>query len=312
MELNLSQVSAFVVLVDEGHFGRAARRLYLTTPAVSKRIQGLERQLHVRLLIRDPAGGIALTSAGLQFVGAATLLLQQATDAERAARANGSARRVLLGFPAGVEIVLRRLDLAGAARDMRSESPGARLSAVPVRFGDINRALLARRVDVMINDCPMHVPGVVSEPLPLTAARIALVPAHHPLAGASMVPAAEVAEYPMLYNPLAPPEWMEPFWLADLRSRREARLVAIDDDNAFDVLHHPMTGDALMLTLSTSEPDGVAAHLTAVAISGAAPIRLYAVYRAEDRRTILDQVITTLRRVAPAPATGAAVRWGDA
>jgi len=81
MELNLSQVSAFVALVEEGHFGRAAQRLYLTTPAVSKRIQGLERQLRVQLLIRDPAGGVALTSAGEQFVGAAGLLLQQATDA---------------------------------------------------------------------------------------------------------------------------------------------------------------------------------------------------------------------------------------
>ena len=312
MELNLAQVSAFVALAEECHFGRAARRLYLTTPAVSKRIQGLERQLHVRLLVRDPVGGVALTSAGEQFVGAATLLLQQATDAERAAHANGSAQHVLVGYPAGAEIVLRRLDLPGAARDMRAESPGARLSAVPVPCGDINRVLLAHRVDVMINPCPMHVPGVESEPLPVISARIALVPAHHPLADASIVPAAEVAEYPMLYNPLAPREWMEPFWLADLRPRREARLVAIDDDNAFDVLHHPLTGNALILNLSMLEPAGVSAHLTAVAVSGAAPVRLHAVYRAEDRRTVLNRVLTALRRVGPPMTTPAPMRSGGA
>jgi DNA-binding transcriptional LysR family regulator len=183
MELNLAQVSAFVTLAEECHFGRAARRLYLTKPAVSKRIQGLEKQLRVRLLIRDPVGGVTLTSAGEQFVEAAALLLQQATDAEHAARADAPAEHVLLGYPAGVDVVLRRFDLAGAARDMRSESPGARLSAVPVPFGDINRVLYAHRVDVMINPCPMHVPGVVSEPLPVTDARIALVPPPPPAGG---------------------------------------------------------------------------------------------------------------------------------
>ena len=298
MELNLAQVSAFVALAEEGHFGRAARRLYLTTPAMSKRIQGLERQLHVRLLIRGPVGGVALTSAGEQFVGAAALLLQQATDATRAARADVTAQHVLLGYPAGIHVALRRFDLAGAARDMRSESPGARLSAVPVPFGDINRVLHAHRVDVMLNACPMHVPGVVSEPLPVTEARVALVPPCHPLADASVVAAEEVAEYPMLFSTLAPTEWMEPFWLADLRPRRDARLVAIDDDNAFDVLRHPLNGNALIVGLSL-QPDGVPAHLAAVAISGTARIRMHAAYRAEDRRTILDRLLTALRRVGP-------------
>jgi DNA-binding transcriptional LysR family regulator len=299
MELNLSQVSAFVTLVEEGRFGRAARRLYLTTPAVSKRIQALERQLHVQLLIRDPVDGVALTSAGEQFVGAAALLLQQAADAARAARADDGTEHVLLGYPAGAEVVLRYFDLAGAARDMRSESPAARLSAVPVTFGDINRVLLAHRVDVMINVCPMHVPGVVSEPLAVTDARMALVPPHHPLADASTVTAEEAAEYPMLYSTVPPCEWMEPFWLADLRPRREARLVASEYDNAVDVLHHALTGNALVLTLSRLEPDCVPAHLRAVAISGLARTRIHAVYRAEDRRTILDRLLTALRRAGP-------------
>jgi DNA-binding transcriptional LysR family regulator len=299
MELNLAQVSAFVALAEECHFGRAARRLYLTTPAVSKRIQGLEKQLHVRLLIRDPVGGVTLTSAGEQFVGAAVLLLQQATDAASAARANVTAQHVLLGYPAGVEIVLRRFDLAGAARDMRTESPGARLSAVPVSFGDINRVLHAHRVDVMIIGSPMDVPGVVSEPLPVTDARIALVPPRHPLADAAMVAAEEVAEYPILFSRAAPTECMGLFWLADLRPRRDARLVAIDDDNVVDVLHHPLNGNALMLSLSMLNTDGRSPHLTAVAISGAGRIRMHAAYRAEDRRTILDRVLTALRRVGP-------------
>jgi hypothetical protein len=104
----------------------------------------------------------------------------------------------------------------------------------------------------------------------------------------------------MLFSTLAPTEWMEPFWLADLRPRREARLVAIDDDNAVDVLHHPLNGNTLMVGLPL-QPDGVPTHLTAVAISGAGRIRMHAAYRAEDRRTILDRVLTALRSATPSP-----------
>ncbi|MEV6865215.1 LysR family transcriptional regulator, partial [Streptosporangium subroseum] len=71
MDLDLGLVADFLVLVKEGHYGRAAVRLHLTSSALTKRIQRLERQLGVVLVERGPAGVFAVTSAGRRFAIAA-------------------------------------------------------------------------------------------------------------------------------------------------------------------------------------------------------------------------------------------------
>ncbi|NKZ74594.1 LysR family transcriptional regulator [Rhodococcus hoagii] len=62
-DLSLRALQALSVVVDEGHFGRAAEKLYITTPALSQQIRRLETQLGVRLLERN-AHPIELTEAG--------------------------------------------------------------------------------------------------------------------------------------------------------------------------------------------------------------------------------------------------------
>lgn len=302
MDLDLTQVAAFLVVVEEHHVGRAAQRLHLTTSAVSKRVHGLERQLGVALLERD-AGGLALTAAGRRFLDPATVVLEQADHAARAARASGDDDVLRLGFPAGCGCALRRLSLLEAFRKLRAVQPRARLATVPVPFPDTNRVLPEHRVDVLISACPMHSPAIVSEPLPMTESRFALVPSRHPLADAPTVTADELAGLPLMYNPQAPPEWMEPFWLADIRPRRDARLVPVEADNALAVLHRVATADAVLIGLGTSTPPPPAElHLVRVQILGLAAVHLHAVYRADDRRAVLMRLLTALARPPPGTA----------
>ena len=68
--LELRHLRAFVAIVENGHFGRAAASLNLTQPALTQRIQVLEREVGQQLFTRDarevrltPAGAILLTSA---------------------------------------------------------------------------------------------------------------------------------------------------------------------------------------------------------------------------------------------------------
>jgi DNA-binding transcriptional LysR family regulator len=88
MDLDLRLVRYFVAVADELHFGRAAARLYVSQPALSKQIRKLEDQLGARLFVRD-SRHVTLTARGEAFLVDARQLLslaermQQAPDANR-------------------------------------------------------------------------------------------------------------------------------------------------------------------------------------------------------------------------------------
>lgn len=83
--LDLSHVRSFVVVAEELHFGRAARRLRLTQPPVSRHVQLLEAELGVCLLSRT-SHSVALTPAGQTFLPEARALLGASERAAQLAR----------------------------------------------------------------------------------------------------------------------------------------------------------------------------------------------------------------------------------
>src|SRR5579875_932766 len=97
--LSLELVQSFVVVAEELHFGRAAERLALTQPPLSRRIQQLERDLGVELFVRGHRR-VALSPAGEAFLPRARRLLQQADEAILAARRAppGLVGRISIGF----------------------------------------------------------------------------------------------------------------------------------------------------------------------------------------------------------------------
>lgn len=100
--LSLDQVRGFVAVAEELHFGRAAERLSMTQPPLSRQIQRLESEIGVQLLERN-ARGVQLTSAGQAFLEDARRLLRLAQAAPDAARrvADGWSGSLRIGFTAG-------------------------------------------------------------------------------------------------------------------------------------------------------------------------------------------------------------------
>ena len=84
MDLDLTQVRAFVAAAEQLHFGRAAAQLFLTQQALSKRISRLERALGEQLFVRS-ARGVELSDAGRRFLPHARQLLAAADAAAFAA-----------------------------------------------------------------------------------------------------------------------------------------------------------------------------------------------------------------------------------
>lgn len=98
---DFNQLRCFITLAEELHFGRAAARLYMTQPPLSRQIRLLEQSLGVRLFERN-SRMVRLTEAGASFLLSARQMLTLAESSVDTARRihQGSAGRVVLGFTA--------------------------------------------------------------------------------------------------------------------------------------------------------------------------------------------------------------------
>jgi DNA-binding transcriptional LysR family regulator len=98
---DLKQLECFVAVGEELHFGRAAKRIFMTQPPLSRQIQLLEHELDIQLLVRN-SRSVKLTPAGVVFLQEARKLLEIAKNAAQAAQriAHGESGILKLGFTA--------------------------------------------------------------------------------------------------------------------------------------------------------------------------------------------------------------------
>jgi DNA-binding transcriptional LysR family regulator len=163
----LSQLRCFVAAAEELHFGRAAARLNMTQPPLSRQIQLLERILGVSLLYRTTRA-VKLTPAGRTFLLEARRILRLSDSAALMARrvASGEAGRIAVGFTAasGYSYLPKLVDIA------RTRFPHIDLSLREMVTAEQIEALLTGRIDVGLLRPPISRPEfsklhVMSEPL---------------------------------------------------------------------------------------------------------------------------------------------------
>jgi len=179
----LGHLRCFVAVAEELHFRRAAARLNMTQPPLSRQIQVLEQGLGFPLLTRS-SRAVRLTPAGQVFLDQARRILLMAEGAaEEALRvARGEAGRVTLGFTAASSYAaLPRLMAL-----LRRDAPGIEVTLREMVTGDQIAALRAGGIDVGLLRPFLPEPGLrtlrlVREPL------LVALPLEHPLAGAGTV-----------------------------------------------------------------------------------------------------------------------------
>lgn len=89
--MSLTHLQSFVAVAEEGHVGRAARRLHLTQPPLSRHILALEEELGTRLFERTPRG-MRLLPAGEAFLQHARRILAEVDAAVHSVRGVGANR----------------------------------------------------------------------------------------------------------------------------------------------------------------------------------------------------------------------------
>ncbi len=181
MTVTMDQVRCFIAVAEELHFGRAAERLAMTQPPLSRQIQNLERAVGARLLDRDNRR-VQLTPAGSAFLEdcyRVTNTLDAATAHAQRVQ-GGSAGTVHLGFTAVSAIGL----LGPLLRLFGSELPDVEVvlhegvtgvQVDGIRRGELDLGLARPPFDTYLLSSRI----VAREPLR------AAVPANHPLAAAT-------------------------------------------------------------------------------------------------------------------------------
>jgi DNA-binding transcriptional LysR family regulator len=191
-EIELRELRYFIAVAEELNFTRAAARLGLAQPPLSAAIGKLERKLGVRLLERT-SRRVALTPAGAVLLEQGRIAVEVAGAAlERARRAGTQASRLSVAIKPGTGTELLRKIIQRCARDPL-------VPEVHLLFGHPGGPAAAVRrgaADVAILRAPFDRRGLDTEPL-LTEPRVAVLPAHHRLAGRAELRRADLAGEPM-------------------------------------------------------------------------------------------------------------------
>jgi len=193
-DLETRELRYFVAVAEELHFGRAADRLGIAQPPLSRAIRQLERRLEVQLFDRDRRG-VALTDAGRVLLREARAALDaMAAAAHRTRRAGQPARSSVLVTKAGAshELLQRLLDVHASGT-----------AATPVEIllcevGEQAGLLRSGRADVALMHRPVDdLAGFDTEDL-LVEGQVAILPRSHPLARRERLTLAEVSAVPDL------------------------------------------------------------------------------------------------------------------
>ena len=188
--MDVGQLRSFLAVAEELHFGRAAERLHVAQPPLSRTIKQLERELGTRLFDRNTRS-VSLTSSGQALVGPALEVLDALRRAEAAVRSadDGEAGLVRIAF-AGVST--HRL-VAALARVVRSRRPGIELELSSQNFAQpAMKKLVQGDTDIALGRWDV-IPAEVSAQVVMPDSLVVALPDTHPLAGARRLSIARLA-----------------------------------------------------------------------------------------------------------------------
>lgn len=193
-------LSCALMLADTAHFGRAARRLNLTQPALTRRLAELERRLGTTLFVRDRAG-VRPTAAGQAFLVEARPALRHAEAARRAAvlAGQGLTGTLRLGFT----IVLLYRGLPQAVRRFRATYPDVVLELHEMISPLQEAALLDGRLDLGLVHPPLERDGIGIRPLADEPLWLAIPPGNPLGLEVGPLPLSTLEDVPLLLPPRA-------------------------------------------------------------------------------------------------------------
>jgi len=174
--MELRHLRQFIAVAEEGHITRAAERLGMQQPPLSRQIKAIEREMDVQLF-RRKARGVELTDAGCTFLNDVRAILGHLDHAFDTARrtARGEQGRISVGYTLFHPVVPRVI------REFRQAFPLVSLTLEESSPYDLIERMQNDKIDVAFITLIADQEGVAIEPL-LEEPMVVALPSGHPLA----------------------------------------------------------------------------------------------------------------------------------
>jgi DNA-binding transcriptional LysR family regulator len=226
MDVDTRLLRYFLAVAEEGNLTRAAQRLFVSQPALTKQIKQLEAQLGAQLFARSRAG-MALTEPGKALAERVPSLLAGWDQALRETKdaASREARVLRVGFVASAANEATQQIIAAFTR----RRPDWRIEMRQAAWTNPTAGLANGDVDAALLRLPFPGQDTLRVEVLFTEPRWVALPTAHPFATRDQIPFRDLGDEPFV---AAPPEtgWWRDYWLAtDERAGHPPRIGAVTD-----------------------------------------------------------------------------------
>ncbi|GAA1076157.1 LysR family transcriptional regulator [Tsukamurella spumae] len=288
MDLNLHHVRYLIAVVDDGHFGRAAARLYISAPSLSQQIRKLERAVGAELIDRS-AHPLRPTPVGRRFLDDARVALAAADRAVAAVDAHlrEEKRTLRLGFMTASTGQHSRSMIAA----LRARMPEAVVNLVELPWPQQSSAVRDGSVDASLVRPPVADTEGLEFDVLRPENRVAVLPADHRLAGRSAIAIGDLDGEVFVDDDEADPAWVR-WWACDPRPSGVPVQYGPSVRTIDELLEAVASGEAIALTGEFVADIYRRPDVVFVPVTDVAPCALSLCTRTGDRSTL----VVALRR----------------
>ncbi|HEX6525314.1 MAG TPA: LysR substrate-binding domain-containing protein [Streptosporangiaceae bacterium] len=293
MDAHLRDLRYFVAVAEELNFTRAAERLHLSQPALSKQIRGLETTLRAQLFRRDRRK-VELTAAGAALHAVARNLLQDWDDG--VAMVGDAAAQDARVLRVGTLTSIGRGLYPVITDQFAKRQPGWQVELHSYGWDDPTAGLRDRAADAAFVWLPIDAAEIETAVL-ATERRFAAISVRHTLADRQSIEFSELINEPVAALP-ASAGVQRDFWLAiDARAGRMPQ-VAAEVSAADEKLEIVSSGAAITLLAEGNACIYSREGIVCIPVNGLEPARLAIAWRRGDRRPAIRDFVQACRDAA--------------
>jgi DNA-binding transcriptional LysR family regulator len=294
--MEFRQVTTFLAIAEELHFGRAAARLHLAQSSVSQQLQRLEREIGVQLVART-SHDVRLTAAGMAFRIEAERLVEQAARAVRLARDVVAGRHGTINI--GYNQIAGQWVLPATLLRLHEDYPNLVVHLWERLTGAQLEALAADELDVALVYGRPTARGLRSRHI-LDVPLVAAVPDGHPWAELDQARFAELASVPCVLprRDRSPAVYDAVVSTAHRMDIDLCVVDEIDDPSAMGIVAR--TQQVIVFTSAARARSAMPNGLVGIPIVDPTPmLAMHVAWRTTDDTHVVDAFLASLDKAGP-------------